>query len=53
VPVGVLATTPEAIRRGLAAGYDAIVVGDDLGLLIKGTKDLVTSAWEERGYPSK
>lgn len=53
VPVGVLATTPEAIRRGLAAGYDAVMVGSDFGLLVGGAKQIVTSAWEERGYPSK
>ncbi len=53
VPVGVLATTPEAIKRGLDAGYDAIVAGDDLGLLVKGAQDIVKSAWEARGYSSK
>ena len=53
VPVATLAFTPEAIRQGLAAGYDAILVGSDFRLLVGAAKDIVKSAWEERGYPSK
>ena len=50
IPAGVLALTPEAIRQGVDAGYDAIVVGSDLSLLLSGARETLASAWEARGY---
>ncbi len=52
VAAGVLATTPEAIREGLSVGYNAIVVGSDLNLLLNGAKDILTSARQMMGRSS-
>lgn len=49
IPAGVLAATPEAIRQGMAAGYDAIAAGSDLDLLLNGARGIVASACEARG----
>jgi len=53
VPVGMLATTPEAMRQVLDEGYNAILVGSDLSLLLNGAKDILTYAWEGRGQSSR
>jgi len=53
VPVATPATTREAIREALGEGYNAILVGSDLSLLLSGAEDILTCAREESGQSSK
>ena len=42
-PVGAIGTTPEAVARYRAIGFDFVAVGSDLGLLIQGAQAVISA----------